>query len=373
MTQSLTFKGFIKGVTYMPQLPGKLNIYELEEFDINRASGCGVIKHENFSVGFSKWISPKRTRSYPFGRIYNTYNTARVITVIPVIKDEGREGDFDRIQHSTISWMNLLNVYIVLGYYETAQKNRRYKNKLTKQQFNNAFVKAQISEILSYKQSALHWNKNLFEGRYIEIFKKALKAYEAISRRTKVEIHTQQSSNAYLEKVSRDFNEFKNISMKGSMGASLRELKTLHQLEFLEAGDKANFFIENYLGGVYYLTADRAVKEGQKYAIQESKNSTKGFLPSLSDIKDGLFKLILYSNLDSLELAGKRVGFIARLKLTGMKVSGSIRFPCHEDELSQFLKKNAPNLTKARKELLHKLRMEASANQNLEIEVCCNQ
>jgi hypothetical protein len=39
------------------------------------------------------------------------------LTVIPVLKDEGIDGDLDRIQYSTISWMNLLNIYIVLGYY----------------------------------------------------------------------------------------------------------------------------------------------------------------------------------------------------------------------------------------------------------------
>jgi DNA-dependent RNA polymerase auxiliary subunit epsilon len=89
-----------------------------------------------------------------------------VITIIPVIKDEGQDGDRDRIQYSTISWMNLLNIYIVLAYYETAQKSDKRgqsnKQKLTNQQFNNEFVRSQIDEILAYHQSALHWNKNLF-------------------------------------------------------------------------------------------------------------------------------------------------------------------------------------------------------------------
>ena len=56
--------------------------------------------------------------------------------------------------------MNLLNVYIVLAYYETAEKSlkkgQETKNKLNNQKFNNEFVKAQIQEILKYRQSALH-------------------------------------------------------------------------------------------------------------------------------------------------------------------------------------------------------------------------
>ncbi|MHC5721840.1 MAG: hypothetical protein ACYTX0_59945, partial [Nostoc sp.] len=96
---------------------------------------------------------------------------------IPVIKDEGKDGDIDKIQYSTISWMNLLNIYIVLAYYETANKSTKKgqmnKNKLSNQKFANDFVKFQISEILAYHQSALHWNKNLFEERFTQTFEKA--------------------------------------------------------------------------------------------------------------------------------------------------------------------------------------------------------
>lgn len=63
--------------------------------------------------------------------------------------------------------MNLLNIYIVLAYYETADKSKKKgqvdKQKLTNQKFNNEFVKSQIDEILAYHQSALHWNKSLFD------------------------------------------------------------------------------------------------------------------------------------------------------------------------------------------------------------------
>jgi hypothetical protein len=39
--------------------------------------------------------------------------------------------------------------------------------------------------------------------------------------------------------------------------------------------------------------------DNDMYIIQESKNSSTESLPKLPDIQDGLFKLILYYNLDS--------------------------------------------------------------------------
>ena len=174
MTNILNFNGFIKGVSYQAYLADEsLKIFDLENFNINEVSSYGIIKTNNTEVAFSKWVSPKRTRSYPFAKIYNTYNASKIITIIPVIKDEGKDGERDRIQYSTISWMNLLNIYIVLAYYEEAEKSlkqgQKNKHKITNQKFNNSFVKSQIKEILNYRQSALHWNKNLFEEKFMSI------------------------------------------------------------------------------------------------------------------------------------------------------------------------------------------------------------
>jgi len=312
-----------------------LEVYDIETFDINESNPYGIIKTINAEIGYSKWVSPKRTRTYPFERIYNTYNLSKSLTVIPVIKDEGKDGDMDKIQFSTVSWMNLLNIYIVIAYYEKAEKNfspaQQNRQKLTHQRMNNLLARQQIEKILHYKQSALHWNKNLFEEHFAEIFKKAMKSYEMISQETGVEIHDQTCLYTYLEKVTEDFEQFKNISLKSSESASKREIQTIHKAEYLNHGTKAKFVIENYLGGIYYLTADEIVVEEGVYVIQESKNTTTGFLPSLSDIRDGLFKLILYSNLSTLELQGKSVPFITRLKLTGLSVESILKLPCSDE------------------------------------------
>lgn len=373
---TLNFEGFIKDVQYKAFLAEDLPQYEYEGFDINQVETSGKIIFPNGEFAYSKWVSPKRTRSYPFERLYNTFNSPMRLTVIPVLKDEGLDGDLDRIQYSTISWMNLLNIYIVLAYYDKAVKNARplqvSKNKITSQEFNIHTVNEQMSKISQYKQSALHWNRSLIEESFVNIYKSALDSYEKVSKKTGAKVHDRSVQEQYLATIMRDFENFKNISLRGSKGASIRETQTSHGFEYLSDGAKATFQIENYLGGIYYLTADEVIQSKDIYIIQESKNSTTGFLPSLSDIKDGLFKLILYSNLDTLRLDSKLVNFESCLKLTGRKITGSLTMPCDESSMIQFLQKNKGSYTKKEEETLYKLNQEASSNKKLVIQVSSN-
>lgn len=373
---TLNFQGFIKDVQYRAFLAKKLPSYEAENFDINEVETSGNIRYPNGDFAYSKWVSPKRSRSYPFEKLYNTINSPMRLTVIPVLKDEGLDGDLDRIQYSTISWMNLLNIYIVLAYYDRAIKNTRplqiAKNKITRQAFNVQTVNEQITKISQYKQSALHWNRSLMEERFIQVYKLALNHYEEISRKTGVKVHDRDVQEKYLSTVMQDFENFKMISLDGSKSASIRETQTAHRFEYLSDGVKAVFEIKNYLGGLYYLTADEVIYNDGMVIIQESKNSTSGFLPNLSDIKDGLFKLILYSNFDSLWLDSKPIQFTSRLKLTGKKVSGSLTMPCGEDAMSEFMVANWGRFTKKEEEILYKLNQESSNNQKLEIQISAN-
>lgn len=371
MLKTLHFEGFIKDLHYQAHLTDGLITYDPREFDINKVKSFGLINFANSQVAYSKWTSPKRTRTYPFARLYNTYNESKILTIIPVMKDEGLDGDLDKIQYSTISWMNLLNVYIVLAYYENADKNRspghKNRHKLTNQKLNAEDVNAQIRSISTYKQSALHWNRSLFEERFIDVYEKAVYAYEHISSRTKVKVHPRETKLQYLEIIKKDYHQFRDISLKGSRGAAVRESKTSHFQEYLKDGGKSVFLIENYLGGVYHLTADEVIREHGTYIIQESKNSTKKFLPSISDIKDGLFKLILFANLESLKVKGRKVDFSTRLKLTGYGVHGSIRFPCKDKDLERFLSSN--NVSRTQLDVIRKLNLEATQNNNLTIEI----
>ena len=375
MPSILHFTGFIKGVTYKAFLTSNLSRVSFDEFDVNRSSACGIIQTQDTEIAYSKWVSPKRTRSYPFARIYNTYNASKVLTIIPIIKDEGKDGDLDKLQYSTISWMNLLNTYIVLGYYNDAEKSHKKdqseRHKLTQQKFDNNFIKAQIQQISEYRQSALHWNKNLFEDSFTDTFNKALRSYNSISEKTGVEIHSHRNMEAYIDAINRDFEEFKNISLKGSQNESKREAVTSHELEYLIDGLKATFCIENYLGGVYYLTPDEILQIEKSYIIQESKNSTNAVLPSVNDIQDGLFKLILFSNIGSLKLNDEKVDFCVRLKLTGRNIKDRILLPCPLENAEKFLESNSAIFKRQHKDIIMRLLQEAQHN-NIQIEIIAN-
>lgn len=372
----LEFTGFIKDVKYQCFLSSSLPVYSFDHFDINTAGPSGKLVFRNGEIAFSKWVSPKRTRSYPFERLYNTFNSLMRVTIIPVIKDEGIDGDFDRIQYATISWMNLLNVYIVLAYYNSAERNTRdlHAAKITNQQFDAALVNAQLSEISSYKQSALHWNRTLFQDRFVEIYTKALDSYERIAFETGAKMHDRAPQERYLAQVKKEFDAFITRSMQGMHEAAARESKTYHQHEHLAEGFKAQLRLVNFLGGLYDLTVDEVIKDPNdgSYVIQESKNATAGFLPKLSDIKDGLFRLILFSNIEELRLNAMPVAFATRLKLTGKLVRGALLMPCSDEAIQQFIAHNQPHCSDANVQLLHSLNQEAKHNLKLEVHIAPN-
>jgi hypothetical protein len=329
----LTFDGFVSNVQYTACLAEKLPEYDFCDFDINKARPCGKIK------------------------------------------DEGIDGDLDRIQFSTISWLNLFDIYIVLAYYESAVRNSRAgqskRNKISKQSFSPDFVERQILDILKYKNSALHWNFNLLETSFVDIYRKALDSYQVISRQTGIKMHDRKAQEKYLEKVKANFDDFKNLSLSGSKNASIREAAVVHHNEHLSDGSKVRLNIRNYLGGVYYLTADEVIKEGDRYVIQESKNSTKGSLPSLDDIKDGLFKIALFSNIDALLLEGQKVDFTVRLKLTGKDIYGTLFMPCSSCELDRFITEN--RLNERRAKVIRGLYDECLYNKRIQIHIAPNQ
>jgi hypothetical protein len=60
------------------------------------------VKNGDNAFAASKWVSPKRTCSYPYEKVYNTLNFSKKITVIPIVKDEGFDGDRDFLQWDTV-------------------------------------------------------------------------------------------------------------------------------------------------------------------------------------------------------------------------------------------------------------------------------
>ena len=81
-------------------------------------------------------------------------------------------------------------------------------------------------------------------------------------------------------------------------------------------GTKAIITITNWLKGNYFFTCDETKIEGNTIFLIEAKHSDKGNLPGLGDIKDGLIKMDLFSNLHEVFVGDKKYRAIPVLKLT---------------------------------------------------------
>jgi hypothetical protein len=276
------------------------------------------------TVAVSTWVSPKRTRSYPYARVYNTLiHSGKKITIIPFVKDEGAEGDRDFIQWDTISLMSLLDVNVIIAYYSQAIKSTRYANKITNQEFHADFVHNQISELLSYQSSALHWNIEQINN--IEKVAQYSKSnYEKISKTTGVELHSLSGIDKRIKTITESKDDFMQLSRNNARSAQIREIQTIQPKERVTNGIKAQINITNYLGGTYYFTCDEAVIDNDKIYIIEGKHTKEGNIPSIDDIKDGLLKMILYTNLKDVNIGKECFIPVPVLKLTAREME------CHE-------------------------------------------
>ncbi|MCR4313336.1 MAG: hypothetical protein NUV58_03745 [Candidatus Roizmanbacteria bacterium] len=351
----------------------KLKEYKLGNFDINEATASGIVEIDSKNkIAYSKWVTPKRTRSYPFARIYDTYSFGgKRITVIPVIKDEGigaaiNKSNNDRINFITLSWMNLTNVFVILAWYSGAEKKDEYR--ITGQKFDIAYVNKKIKEISEYQFDAHHWNNKHFTEDFVSIYKKAVSSYEKISKELEVKMHTSQGHNQFLEKIISsdktkiDLGKFAVETLGKSKLAAARETFTTHKREFLtENSEKPIFEMQNNLGGNYYLTSDEIFidEKSKKVIIQESKNATGGRLPKEADIKDGLFKILLFSQIKDLKIDDVKYQYSISLKLTGI-ISSSISLPAEKAAIETFIKKE--NFSNSEAKLIIMLDEEAVEN-----------
>ena len=332
----------ITGLKYKPFCTAKLSKVDFNDFDINSRQTYFVTKNDNFSFSISKWKSPKRTRSYPFERVYNTLGFNKKITVIPIIKDEGKDGDRDYLQWDTLSLMSLLDVNVILANYNYAEKNIKYKNKATNFKFDNAYVKNKIIEISEYHSSPLHWNLKEIKETMPELIKNSIDFFEIYSKLLSVEFHGIKGIIQFKNKFLEGLEEFMDASRIRAKEAQNREILTVQPKEFLTTATKATITIKNYLGGIYYLTTDEVKIKDDILNLIESKHSRNSILPSLGDIKDGLLKMILYCNLKSVIVNGKELKYKPVLKLTSEKLVSNF-YSDRSNDLGKFCAENNIN------------------------------
>jgi hypothetical protein len=333
----MNIEGKITGIKYAIKLQNNLSIIDRNAFDINKCPTACLISDGKSTFAVSKWVSPKRTRSYPYERVYNTLNISKKITVIPIVKDEGAMGDRDFIQWDTVSMMSLLDVFVIFAYYSKAEKRGL---KITKQQFDNDFIKTKIKEIEQYHSSALHWNLKELNSELPDLIEKTIVSYAEIENKTGVKLHDASGLENFKTKIGKDVEHFMSFSRQKAFDAQAREFVTIQPKESLGTATKAKVTITNYLGGQYFLTVDEVeITEKCVYLI-EGKHSKNSILPSRSDIKDGLLKMILYSNLTKVEVNGISLESQAVLKLTSPKIIGKITLPSSTEKVNAFISQN---------------------------------
>src|SRR3989338_10619941 len=120
-----SIKAKITGIEYTPFLCRKLQSFKLEELqkaNSKRVNTFILDVGNEKEIALSWWRSAKRTRSYPYERVYNSLSfVGKKVTIIPVFKDEGKKGDRNFLQWDTISLMSLLDVYVIIAYYTDAR------------------------------------------------------------------------------------------------------------------------------------------------------------------------------------------------------------------------------------------------------------
>ncbi len=349
--------GKITGIKYKVLLADDLKEIDIENFDINDAPSACLLANNNHTFAVSKWVSPKRTRSYPFERVFNTLRVSKKITVIPIVKDEGAKGDRDFIQWDTVSLMSLLDVFVIFAFYDKADKRGQ---KITNQQFDNDYVLSKIKEIEQYHSSALHWNLNELKTNLHDIIDKVKSSYAEIEKSTGVKLHNPNGLDNFKDKIGKDVSLFMAFSRGKAEKAQLREFVTFQPKESLATVSKAKITISNYLGGQYFLTVDEILLTDDKVSLIEGKHTKNAVLPSKGNIKDGLLKMILYCNLSEVVINEKAIKSEAILCLTSSKLKGAISSANAANEINAFFVEN--NFSASQKELIETVFAEAIQN-----------
>lgn len=332
----------ITGIKYTPFLCRKLSIFDINELGEALSKEATFILKINgkSQIVVSWWVSAKRTRSYPYARVYDSLSfQGKKVTIIPLVKDEGKEGDRDFLQWDTVSLMSLLGVYTIVSYYHNVERSTRYRHKITNQRFDLEHLEKELHNLLSYQSDALHWNLTQID-KVGEVGQKALSSYEKISKRLGVEMHSKDSAEKRIQELLKGKANFMALSRKLAKNAQNRESLTVQPKERLD-GTKSTLTIKNYLGGYYYFTCDEVDIDKKTIHLMEGKHSKQSLIPSLEDIKDGLLKMILFTNLKEVKIDDKEYSPVAILKLTSdMNVSKEALRESQLEQL-QLLKKEA--------------------------------
>ncbi len=76
----------ITGIRYSPFLCRDLNTFDMDNLDVALSKdGTFILNIDDRKLAISWWVSAKRTRTYPYARIYDSLSfQGKKITIIPL-------------------------------------------------------------------------------------------------------------------------------------------------------------------------------------------------------------------------------------------------------------------------------------------------
>ncbi len=349
----------IEKINYKQFVHDNLKTSKLDAFDINKSQGAFLLSNDKEIIAVSRWISPKRTRSYPYERVYDTLaHNGKKVTIIPVVKDEGLGGERDFLQWDTLPLLSLLDVHVVLAYYNSAEKNTKRADQITAQKFDNTYINARLKEIFEFKGTAREWNER--EAKNLKsVFEKAKSSYAEISKQTKTYLHDSTALDELI-KYAETPQKFIEFSRNKSKDAQDREFVTDQPKEALATDTKAKVTINNALFGKYFFTCDETKIEEKTLYLIEAKHSQRAKTPSKNDIKDGLIKMMLYTNLQKVKVGKTAMNLRVMIRLTSNQLKSSINSDAKTEEIEKFFTENS--FDSSNKTFFQKLFQEAREN-----------
>lgn len=353
----MTITGIINNIQYQPQCAAPLKERPLEGFDINKAQPAVTVRSGETVVAVSKWVSPKRTRSYPYERVYNTLPYPNRAAVIPVVKDEGTRGERDFLQWDTAMMLSLLDVRLVLAYYNAATLRG---TSVTNFQFDNEYVVGQLKELMSSSLSVREWNIAQLQLLQSGLMERVEQGYDAIATATGAQMHNDNGFAEFRNTMHHSMEKFMRYSRKKSQQAQQREYVTIQPKEALSTLSKAKVSLRDAWGGEYFLTVDEVEHNGGMLWMIEAKHTAHGLLPSVSDIKDGLLKMILYKNLSDVRADGTPVSHTPTVKLTSRRLVAPFTTTGSAEGRDEFVTLNG--LSRTHQSILDALINEARTN-----------
>ena len=287
---------------------------KLKEIEFNKAmkenKTSFKYKIGNEIVAISVWTTPKRTKTYPLPRVYNTLShSGKKITIIPVQASYGEKGDDNKLQPGTISWMSGLGVYVIIGVYIKAKMRPKGKaaanakeGKVSTQgvpvftsfEFKNDELKKQVKEIVSKCPKVEDWNQKQLL-KIPSLLKTAIENNRRLGKELGVLVRPFKSLEKKLGIWETDIPKFLLDCDKESKKAQHREFSSDQKLENVP-GKKGKFNVNMGNSKMIFLTADSVSVDQHKKIIEilEGKHSTIKKFPDENDVCDALFKLMIF-------------------------------------------------------------------------------